>query len=89
MLTYQYHCEANGETLEVRHRMTDKLQTWGEVCVAAGREPGQTPAQTPVERLISGGQLASVSGGTARSSSMAPLPMAGCCGNPASCHHHG
>jgi hypothetical protein len=33
--------------------------------------------------------MGTVSGGTQRSSTANPLPMAGCCGNPASCRHHG
>ncbi len=89
MLTYEYHCEQNGETLEVRHRMTERLETWGELCARLERDLGKTPAHTPVERVITGGILGTVSGGTSKSSDMPSLPMASCCGNPASCRHHG
>ena len=89
MLTYQYRCDQNGETIEVRHRMTERLGTWGEVCSKAERDLGSTPADAPVERVISGGLLGTVNGGTTKSGGMPSLPMAGCCGNPTSCRHHG
>lgn len=88
MLTYQYRCEQNGETVEVRHRMTEKLTTWGDVCARLERDPGATPAETPVERLISGGLLGTVNGSSTRSVELPTLPV-GCCGRPATCRHHG
>jgi hypothetical protein len=89
MLTYQYQCPNNGEVLEVRHRMSERIETWGELCARLERELGATPAAAPVERVISGGLMASVNGGTARSTEM-NLPIAGgCCGSPSSCRHHG
>ncbi len=87
MITYQYHCPTNQQTLEVQHSMREALRTWGEICARTGHDLGKTPAETPVERLISGGLHVSVAGGTSPSSSL--LPMAGCCGSPASCRHHG
>jgi len=89
MLTYQYHCPANNRTVDVRHGMKERLTTWGDVCQRAGIDPGQTPADAEVERLISGGLLGSVAGGTQTSASFNALPMAGCCGNPSGCRHHG
>lgn len=89
MLTYQYHCTENGETLEVRHGMKERLATWGEVCARLERETGKTPAETPVERVITGGILGTVNGGTPKADPLPSLPMAGCCGKPASCRHHG
>jgi hypothetical protein len=53
MPCYEYHCTANGRTLEVRHSMAERLTTWGEVVDRAGVEAGDTPADAPVERLIS------------------------------------
>lgn len=50
---YEYHCEPNGRTLEVRHGMTEHLTTWGELAERAGAEAGDTPTGTPVERLMS------------------------------------
>jgi len=51
---YDYYCEKNGQTIEVFHGINTRLKTWGEVCDAAGVEPGRTPRKTPVIRLISG-----------------------------------
>lgn len=50
---YEYHCASNGRTLEVRHSMAEHLSTWGEVAAQAGLEAGDTPVDTPVERLMS------------------------------------
>jgi hypothetical protein len=49
---YDYHCPANGLTVEVTHRMSEKLATWGEVCARSGQPLGGTDAATPVERVI-------------------------------------
>lgn len=57
-MTYEYFCAANGRTVEVRHSMTEKLLSWGEVAACAGIDAGITPADALVERLISGGTLA-------------------------------
>lgn len=50
---YEYHCGSNGRTLEVRHAMDESLATWGELTERAGAEPGDTPTDAPVERLLS------------------------------------
>jgi len=50
---YEYRCEANGRTVEVRHAMSERLDTWGEVADAAGIEVGATARRAPVERLMS------------------------------------
>jgi len=54
MPAYDYHCERNGRTVEVSHRMIEALRTWGELCARAGLAPGATPADAPIRRLISG-----------------------------------
>lgn len=78
MPTYDYLCEANGKVLEVKHRMSENLSTWDELCQLAGVEPGDTPGNSPVKRLATGGQVV-------RSSSLgegsAPACSTGsCCG---------
>lgn len=55
--TYDYRCEANGRVVEVRHHMNEAVSTWGELCTLAGIEAGDTPAGSPVHRLITGGQV--------------------------------
>ncbi len=57
MPTYEYRCAANGKIVSVWHNMSSRLSTWGELCEAAGLELDGLLAQTPVERLISGGQM--------------------------------
>ncbi len=57
MPTYDYRCAANGQVIEVKHSMRDKMTTWSELCQLAGIEVGNTPADAPVERLANGGQV--------------------------------
>ena len=57
MPTYDYRCEANQRVLEVQHSMQIKLRTWGELATLAGIDLGDTPADAPIERLATGGQV--------------------------------
>ncbi len=50
---YEYRCPTNGRVVEVRHGMQENLQTWGQVAGLAGLGLGNTPADSPVERLLS------------------------------------
>ena len=59
MPSYDYRCAANERIVEVRHGVSEKLQTWGELCAKAGIEPGDTPTDSPVDRLITGGGIVS------------------------------
>jgi len=52
MPTYDYHCHANGRTLAVRHRMSDSVSTWGELCRLADCAPDGTPADATVEKVF-------------------------------------
>ena len=49
----EYHCASNGHTVEVHHRMNERLETWGEVTRLPEGDPGETPADAPVERIMS------------------------------------
>ena len=66
---YEYRCPSNGRTIEVRHAMDERLATWGELAGRAGLDLGSTPAETPVERLLSvpvpvaAGEASDVGGG--------------------------
>lgn len=82
MPTYDYHCATNQKTLSVQHSMKEKLANWGELCQKAQQEPGDTPLNSPIERVISGGIALPIP------SAIPQLPMAGCCGNPTGCGHH-
>lgn len=57
MPSYDYFCESNGRTVEVRHSMRELLGNWGELCARAGIQVGDTPIDRPVTRLVAGGQL--------------------------------
>ena len=50
---YEYHCPANGQTVEVRHGMGEELDSWGSLAERAGIPLGETPDSTPVERILS------------------------------------
>ena len=78
MPTYDYRCSASGRVVEVKHRMSESAATWGELCMLAGIDPGKTPLDTAVEKMITGSQVV-------RSSSLgdAAAPPCGsgpCCG---------
>ena len=83
MPTYDYRCSDNGQVVEVKHPMSDRLQTWGELCALAGIEPGNTPANAPVEKLITGGQIvksSSLGDAAAPACSSGPCCGGGMCG---------
>ena len=50
---YEYHCPMNGCTVEVRHGMDERLETWGQLAERAGLAEGDTPGDAPVARLMS------------------------------------
>ncbi len=52
MPKYDYLCAANGRTVEVQHRMSEEVTTWGDLCLRAGIEAGDTPADAPVEKTF-------------------------------------
>jgi hypothetical protein len=47
MPTYDYYCENNGKTVEVSHRMSEQVASWGELCERAGIDAGDTPPGQP------------------------------------------
>lgn len=52
MPRYDYHCPANGRTVEVRHGVDERVLTWGELCERLGLSPGETPPGSPVEKVL-------------------------------------
>ena len=62
MPTYDYRCTTNDRVVEVNHRMSEEIHTWGELCERAGIDPGDTPADAPVVRLATGGNFVSTTG---------------------------
>ena len=57
MPVYDYFCPKNNQQLEVSHSMNLEVSTWGQLCELAKREPGETPADAPVRRLLSAPRL--------------------------------
>lgn len=55
MPLYEYYCEHNQQTVEVRHGMSERITTWEKLCSLAGIQVGNTPKNTEVKRVISGG----------------------------------
>lgn len=50
---YEYHCPANGRTVEIRHGMSERIENWGTLAERAGIDLSGAPADAPVERLMS------------------------------------
>ena len=82
MPTYEYYCTDNHETVEVMHPMSRTVATWGELCDAADRDPGPTPRDTPVEKLLGAGMVLKSSRAdlAAPANCSGPMPSGGCCG---------
>ena len=59
MPVYDYRCETSGEIFEVRHPMAIKLSTWADLCDVGGFAPGETPANSPVSRVLTTGGVVS------------------------------
>ncbi len=53
MPTYDYRCDTNQQTIEVRHSLSEEINTWGELCAKAGIQTGDTPVEANVIKLIS------------------------------------
>lgn len=76
MPTYDYRCLADGQTYTVRHRMSEKASTWGELCALGALEPGNIAADTPVERILTTGGV--VNAHSLKSLSATPCGNGGC-----------
>jgi predicted nucleic acid-binding Zn ribbon protein len=76
MPTYEYRCVSNARVVEVQHKMSEHLHTWGELCARAGIAPGRTDPHAPVEKLMSAGFISSASR-SAPSPASCALPMCG------------
>lgn len=77
MPTYDYRCDANGKLYEVRHAMSVKLSTWGELKALVGIEDADIPDDAPVTKVLN-------TGGVVKSASLKnpepKCPMTGCGG---------
>lgn len=82
MPTYDYRCDANETIVEVKHKISESVRTWGELCALANVEPGDTPLDAPVKKLATGGQV--VNSNNLGKSGEPPCASGPCCG-PNSC----
>ena len=55
MPLYDYQCRANKEVIEIHHAMKLTIKTWGELCELSGHPVGDTPLDTPVEKIVGAG----------------------------------
>ena len=83
MPTYDYCCGANEQVVEVSHRMSEVLHSWGELCERAGIEPGQTPPDSPIKKLATGGNV--VQRGALNNPEAPPCAVNGSCCGPTNC----
>ncbi|MEQ8661728.1 MAG: zinc ribbon domain-containing protein [Gammaproteobacteria bacterium] len=65
MPLYEYVCEANGEVVEVRHKMDTVIRNWGELCFAAQHPLGDTEFTAPVRKRLRATAIALPTGNAA------------------------
>lgn len=58
MPRYDYQCDENGLVVEVVHSIATRIENWGELCRLAGVEPGETPPDAPVKKIITTAPMA-------------------------------
>ena len=45
-------CDANGRIMEVTHGINGMVENWGELCEIVEENPGGTPLDSPVRKII-------------------------------------
>ena len=55
MPLYDYQCPTNGTQIEIHHSMATTIFTWGKLCELSKHPLGDTPADTPVEKIMGAG----------------------------------
>jgi len=79
MPTYTCFCPTNGRSVDVLHAMRTTHRTWGEVCDAEGEDPGPTPPDTGVEKLLGTGMVLTYKRSEFKNCDVSPI-AGGCCG---------
>lgn len=59
MPKYDYFCAANGRTVELSHKIGERLATWGELRARIDISGDGTPDDAPVHRLITASAIVS------------------------------
>mgnify|MGYP007114354897 CR=1 FL=1 len=65
MPRYDYHCDANGQTIEVVHSISERLTTWVELCRRSATEVGDTDPSAPVAKVFMVPPMANLPAGDA------------------------
>ena len=52
MPSFDFHCAANGQTIEVMLKMHETISTWGELCAKKALPLGETLADAPIEKVF-------------------------------------
>ena len=55
MPLYDDQCPTNGVRIEIHHRMSETITTWGDLCERSGHPPGDTPVDASVEKMVGAG----------------------------------
>ena len=63
MARYDYYCDANGQTIEVVHSISERAKNWGDLCRFAGLDIGETEADSPVRIIITTAPMANTPAG--------------------------
>ena len=78
MPTYDYRCEANGQLYEVKHPMSARVTTWGELKVLADLQDDRIPDDSPVTRVLTTGGV--VKSAALKNPTGGACPVSGCGG---------
>jgi hypothetical protein len=62
---YDYRCDDNGQTIEVVHKISTVVATWGDLCDLAGIDPGETVKSALVRKVIMTAPMANTPSGNA------------------------
>lgn len=79
MPTYDYRCDETLEVFEVQHSMSERLNTWGELCERLGIGTGAISSDSKITRLISGGGV--VKSSALKNPEAPPCMSGGGCGS--------
>ncbi|MSR15461.1 MAG: hypothetical protein EXR86_13060 [Gammaproteobacteria bacterium] len=52
MPSFDFLCPANGQITEVMLKMHEVISTWGELCARKNLPLGDTPADSPIEKVF-------------------------------------
>lgn len=63
MSRYDYYCDANGQTIEVVHGISQQVSSWGELCILANLDKGETDEESPVRKIITMAPMANTPAG--------------------------